>query len=87
MTLKTKTADAKIYYTLDGREPSTHSKLYDKPIIINKSLTIKAIAAVDSDDWDASSVLIAEYTLASEPEFNVISNVLKATVVVSGETK
>jgi hypothetical protein len=87
VTLKTKTADAKIYYTLDGREPSTHSKLYDKPIIINKSLTIKAIAAVDSDDWDASSVLIAEYTLASEPEFNVISNVLKATVVVSGETK
>lgn len=40
----TSDANAKIYYTLDGSEPTQKSKLYTKPFSINKTFTIKAKA-------------------------------------------
>ncbi len=38
------TKNAKIYYTLDGSEPSQQSNSYDKPITVNKTATIKFAA-------------------------------------------
>ncbi|AYO31419.1 hypothetical protein D2962_13155 [Biomaibacter acetigenes] len=38
------TRDAKIYYTLNGEEPTTSSLLYQTPITISSSVTIKAIS-------------------------------------------
>lgn len=35
---------AKVYYTLDGSEPTKKSKLYTKPFAISKSCTLKAVA-------------------------------------------
>ena len=40
----TSDANSKIYYTLDGSEPTQKSKLYTKPFSINKTVTIKAKA-------------------------------------------
>lgn len=37
-------SDAKIYYTIDGSEPTQASALYDEPIAIPYDMTIKAIA-------------------------------------------
>ena len=48
ITLSTKTADAKIYYTTDGTEPTTSSTLYAEPIVIDKDMTIKTLAVADS---------------------------------------
>ncbi|MEK5269308.1 5'-nucleotidase C-terminal domain-containing protein [Aeribacillus sp. FSL K6-8394] len=42
--LSTATKEAKIYYTIDGSEPSTKSLEYTKPIEITEDITIKAIA-------------------------------------------
>ena len=44
VTLTCDDANAKIYYTLDGSEPTQKSKLYTKPFSINKTVTIKAKA-------------------------------------------
>jgi hypothetical protein len=44
ITLTCADANAKIYYTLDGSEPTQKSKLYTKPFSINTTTTIKAKA-------------------------------------------
>lgn len=44
VSLNCDNADAKIYYTLDGSEPTKKSKLYTKPFTIEESVTVKAKA-------------------------------------------
>ncbi len=46
VTLSCADAKAKIYYTLDGSEPTKKSKLYKKPFAINETTTVKAKAFV-----------------------------------------
>ena len=46
VTLTCADANAKIYYTLDGSEPTQKSKLYTKPFSINATATVKAKAFV-----------------------------------------
>ncbi len=36
--------DVTIYFTIDGTEPTNNSKKYTKPLIVNESQTVKAIA-------------------------------------------
>lgn len=42
--LSTMGSDARIFYTLDGTEPTEQSNLYTGPVDLNKSCTIKAVA-------------------------------------------
>lgn len=44
IVMNAKPASAKIYYTLDGTEPSENSLIYESPILIDKDVTINAIA-------------------------------------------
>lgn len=59
------TADASIYYTLDGREPDTSSLLYEEAITISSTTLVKAIAV--KEGMDASSVASASYVIQEEP--------------------
>lgn len=47
LTLSSLDPSAKIYYTTDGSEPDTGSKLYSAPIEISKNAVIRAIAFSD----------------------------------------
>jgi hexosaminidase len=47
IVLTTENTDAIIYYTSDGSAPTTASLKYGKPIAIDKSITIKAIAVLE----------------------------------------
>ncbi len=42
--LATPTVDAKMYFTLDGTLPTTSSSIYQYPVWLNKTTTVKAIA-------------------------------------------
>lgn len=56
----------KIYYTIDGSEPSTASNLYRGAIEIQESLQIKAIAV--DDGYESSEVRSFSYAFASQVE-------------------
>ena len=61
ITITCATADAKIYYTTDGTEPSAESTLYTAPIAFTEAMTVKAIAIaegmLDSEAVSASFTL------------------------------
>ncbi len=59
VTLATTTENAAIYYTTDGTDPTTASTLYENPIQVSTTTTIKAIAV--KDDLDNSEVAIKTF--------------------------
>lgn len=62
ITLSTTTANASIYFTLDGTTPTTASTLYSTPIVASgSSFTIKAIAVATG--YTNSAVFSAAYTV------------------------
>ena len=64
------TEGAKIYYTLDGSNPSASSTLYNGvftvPFEMGKTVTVKAVSVKDDKTSDVKS---ASYTFAEAPQF------------------
>ena len=60
LTISCATPDAKIYYTLDGTEPSETATEYTAPIELTATTTIKAVAVKGADK---SSVAEAKYII------------------------
>lgn len=56
---------AKIYYTLDGTNPTTASDLYEAPIALTATTTVKAIAVEEGKE--ASAVVEAQYIFVPTP--------------------
>lgn len=44
ITMETDTDGARIYYTLNGSDPTNDSSRYSEPIIVDKDVTVKAVA-------------------------------------------
>ena len=55
-------SEEKIYYTIDGTEPTKSSNLYSEPILINRTTTLKAIAV--SKEGEVSDVATFQYMAA-----------------------
>jgi hypothetical protein len=73
--ISTKTPNASIRYTLDGREPNQNSSLYTKPIKLTKSTVVKA-KAFDSN-LQESFVSTTFYSITDKQpsiEFHLSSN-------------
>ena len=73
---------AKIYYTLDGTNPTTNSRLYENPISLSASCVIKAIAVFDGYITDVAE---AEYHDASYPNIVKVGDVVTANIINNGE--
>lgn len=67
--IQTDTNGSQIYYTLDGREPSKDSSLYKGDFTINKSCTIKAIAA--KEKWNDSDPVSQQVIITPTKEERV----------------
>lgn len=63
ITLSASPSTADIYYTIDGTSPTKSSIKYTAPIVLNKDLTIKAIAA--KDGYYDSNILMQSYRVSS----------------------
>ncbi len=70
VSLTCTTANNKVYYTLDGSEPTTASTLYTTPFDVNeKDVVVKAFAVADGyNPSDVREQLIAIHELAKAPE-------------------
>ena len=64
VTISCKTADAVIYYTTNGEDASEQSLLYEGPITLTETATIKAVAIKDGERSAQSE---ATYTITDEP--------------------
>ena len=73
MTL-TAAEGAKIYYTLDGTNPTEESTLYEAPIVISATTTVKAIAVEEGKRNSAGAT--ATYTL--EVAYNTLAELIAA---------
>ena len=62
VTISCATSGATVYYTTDGTTPTTSSTKYTGAIIVNKAMTIKAIAAKEGN-YINSGVATASYTI------------------------
>ena len=86
VTLSHNDADAAIYYTLDGSDPTTSSTLYSAPFTISETTTVKAIAVrngVSSSPATATftkaitaSTIAEAYALAENTNFTFTGNVV-----------
>ncbi len=75
VVLSADSQDAKIYYTLDGSEPSNNSLLYSKPILINSTKVIRAIAI--ENNFSPSKIVTQTYYIdlsTSLPVFSLSTN-------------
>lgn len=85
VTLASATDGAKVYYTLDGEEPTKASTEYTSPFTLDKTTTVKAIAY---NGEDASSVNTKEFvaapTVATVAELTALEN--NTVFEISGET-
>lgn len=63
VALSTQTEDAKIYYTLDGTEPTGDSYVYSEPIEIDEAKTIKAMALGAGSGLKQSDTKSFDYTI------------------------
>jgi hypothetical protein len=82
--LSTTTADATIYYTTNGDNPTEESTEYTSPIEINKNTTIKAFAT--KTDYKASDITVFNYTILdiTAPEAPVVNPVRDTDVKITG---
>lgn len=81
ITLGTSTEGATIYYTTDGATPTTASTIYENPIVIDKDLTIKAIAVKEG----LTDSAIAEFTYTVLNESGALS-IGEARATAIGQT-
>lgn len=72
VSLASSTAKSKIYYTIDGSEPTTESTLYTAPFDIDAAnVTVKAIATADGyNPSDVSEKVVSIHELAKAPEIS-----------------
>jgi hypothetical protein len=71
VALSTATVGGKIYYTIDGTEPTTASRLYSSPILMDSNKTLKAIT--EAPGYAASELLTSEYIILPDGPFSVTS--------------
>lgn len=72
ITLSSATAGATIYYTTNGTEPTLQSASYTQPIVIDKTMTIKAIAVAQG--LENSDVQTFNYTVIGQADVQSIAD-------------
>ena len=82
----TATNSKKIYYTLDGSDPTAESTLYTEPFELTTETTVKAFATGDGyTDSQIAEKLVTIVQQAAVPTISVVQEAGKSTVTLSSE--
>jgi hypothetical protein len=73
VTIGSKQKNVKLYYTLDGSEPTLKSKIYDTPIDIDKTTVLKAMAVSNDRSVYPSFLNYATYFINEQTPLMVVS--------------
>jgi uncharacterized repeat protein (TIGR03803 family) len=79
VTISDTTSGVSLFYTNDGTPPTTSSAVYDGPISVNSTETIKAIAA--GSGYANSAVATASYTITLSPDYQLSVNPTSLSIV------
>ena len=87
VTISCATEGATVYYTTDGTTPTTSSAVYNGAIIVNKAMTIKAVAAKNGY-YTNSEVASASFTIKARevvktPVFSIGGGEVEAGTMVT----
>ena len=82
VTLSCVAADAVIYYTTDGSEPTKQSKVYSKPIVISRDTEIRAFAA--QEGMKDSEVVVFTYSVQGEAAADEYGEILPEDIPEDG---
>ncbi len=74
VTLSSENQDAKIYYTIDGTEPTDQSTVYTAPFSLNASTPVKAVAYINGEK---SKVASQYFKKVEENELISVAQALK----------
>lgn len=66
VTITSEDDDCQIYYTTNGEEPGTDSKLYREPVYISPGFTVLQAIAINENGW-ASGITEAIYNVSEIP--------------------
>lgn len=86
VTISCATAGAKVYYTVDGTEPTTASTVYSAPFNVTAETVVKAYA--EADGYNASAVATFTATIAGQtamPVITVTKNGAESTITIAAE--
>ena len=86
VALASSTAGAKIYYTLDGTEPTEASTLYAEPFTLTSTTTVKAIALARG--YNPSAILEEEVAVkaqAAAPTIAYTQDGATSTITLTGQ--
>ncbi len=83
LTLSCETANAKIFYTLDGTDPTTSSSEYTAPITITETTTVKAIAALEGQTSDVATHTYTKLNLLSISEAKDLYDATGSNVTIA----
>ena len=86
LNITTPTVGAKIYYTLDGTEPTAKSTLYTAPVSLTRNCTVKAIALRDNytDSPVTTYQLNVDNLICAVPVFKRTGNRLELSTATQG---
>ncbi len=82
VSITTPTTGAIIYYTLDGTDPDKNSSQYLKPIVIQKSMTIKSFA--EKENLISSAVATTDFQKISSVKNITLVNPPNSKYIASG---
>ncbi len=84
LLLSSNSAEAKIYYTIDGTKPTTNSNLFSENIILEKPITLHALAL--HDDYEPSDIISFQYDVTSLKADTIYPNVNNSLSAISYPT-